>query len=59
MIFMSRLRLAALLLTLTLPLAAQTPAPQTPPAHPTSTPYTGDFSVFEEAGRDQSSRSAA
>ena len=44
-------RLAALL-ALTLPLAAQTPAPQTP-AHPTSTPYTGDLSVFEEPGRDQ------
>ena len=53
MIFMSRLRPATLLLALTLPLAAQTPAPQTPPAHPTSTPYTGDLSVFEEAGRDQ------
>ena len=54
MIFMSRLRLAALLLALTLPLASQTPAPQTPPpAHPTSTPYTGDLSIFEEAGRDQ------
>jgi predicted methyltransferase len=49
---MSRLRLAAAFLSLALPLAAQTPA--TPPtAHATSTPYTGDLSVFEEAGRDQ------
>ena len=31
-------------------LQAQTPAP---PAHPTSTPYTGDLSIFEEPGRDQ------
>src|SRR5580704_16101152 len=29
---------------------AQTPAP---PSHPTSTPYTGDLSIFEEPGRDQ------
>lgn len=51
---MSRLRLAAALLALALPLAAQTPTPQTPPqTHPTSNPYTGDLSVFEEAGRDQ------
>src|SRR6185437_550575 len=37
-------------------LAAQTPiqTPATPPpTHPTSMPYTGDLSVFEEAGRDQ------
>ena len=27
--------------------------PRPPPTHPTSTPYTGDLSVFEEAGRDQ------
>jgi ubiquinone/menaquinone biosynthesis C-methylase UbiE len=31
-------------------LPAQTPAP---PSHPTSTPYTGDLSIFEEPGRDQ------
>jgi predicted methyltransferase len=49
---MRRLCLAAALLSLTLPLAAQTPATP-PPAHPTSTPYTGDLSVFEEANRDQ------
>jgi predicted methyltransferase len=49
---MSRLCLAAALLALTLPLAAQTTATP-PPAHPTSTPYTGDLSVFEEANRDQ------
>jgi ubiquinone/menaquinone biosynthesis C-methylase UbiE len=29
---------------------AQTP---TPPTHPTSTPYTGDLSIFEKPGRDQ------
>jgi len=29
---------------------AQTPAP---PTHPTSTPYTGDLSIFEKPGRDQ------
>ena len=56
MIFMSCLRLIAALLALALPLAAQTPiqTPATPPpTHPTSMPYTGDLSVFEEAGRDQ------
>jgi predicted methyltransferase len=26
---------------------------QTPAAHPTSTPYAGDLSIFEEPGRDQ------
>jgi ubiquinone/menaquinone biosynthesis C-methylase UbiE len=31
-------------------LPAQTPAP---PAHPTSTPYAGDLSIFEQPGRDQ------
>ena len=31
-------------------LPAQTPAP---PSHPTSTPYTGDLSIFEDPGRDQ------
>jgi len=31
-------------------LPAQTPAP---PSHPTSTPYAGDLSIFEEPGRDQ------
>ena len=31
-------------------LPAQTPAP---PSHPTSTPYTGDLSIFEEPGRDK------
>ena len=42
-----------LLLALAVPLAAQNPATQPPPTHPTSTPYTGDLSVFEEANRDQ------
>src|SRR6202044_725900 len=32
------------------PLPAQPPAP---PSHPTSTPYTGDLSIFEEPGRDK------
>src|SRR6201996_1610467 len=53
---MSRLRLAAVLVALALPLAAQTPVqtPATaPPSHPPSQPYSGDLSVFEEAGRDQ------
>jgi predicted methyltransferase len=54
---MSRFRLAAAILALSLflPLRAQT-GTQTatpPPTHPTSTPYTGDLSVFEEPGRDQ------
>ena len=31
-------------------LQAQTPVP---PSHPTSTPYAGDLSIFEEPGRDQ------
>lgn len=48
------LRLAVALLAAALPLAAQTPATAPPPpSHPTSTPYTGDLSVFEEPGRDQ------
>jgi len=42
-----------LVFALALPLAAQTPTPQAPPSHPTSTPYTGDLSVFDEPGRDQ------
>ena len=33
-----------------LPAVAQTPAP---PEHPTSQPYTGDLSVFEEPNRDK------
>jgi SAM-dependent methyltransferase len=48
-----RLTLAATLFSLTLPLAAQTHTPAPPPTHPTSTPYTGDLSVFDEPGRDQ------
>jgi ubiquinone/menaquinone biosynthesis C-methylase UbiE len=32
------------------PLPAQAPAPA---PHPTSTPYTGDLSIFEEPGRDK------
>jgi SAM-dependent methyltransferase len=43
-------RLAAALLALALPLAAQTTATP-PPTHPTSNPYTGDLSVFEDPGR--------
>jgi ubiquinone/menaquinone biosynthesis C-methylase UbiE len=37
-------------LALSLSLHAQTPAP---PQHPTSTPYAGDLSIFEDSGRDQ------
>ena len=46
-----RLFLAGLLTTALLAPAvhSQTPAP----AHPTSTPYTGDLSVFEDPARDQ------
>ncbi len=51
---MSRFRLAAAaLFSVVLPLVAQTTATPTPPTHPTSNPYTGDLSIFEEAGRDQ------
>lgn len=46
------LRIAALVFAATLPLFAQTPA-TAPPMHPTSTPYTGDLSVFEDPARDQ------
>ena len=46
---MRRLRLAAVLVALALPLAAQTTA--TPPTHPTSTPYSGDLSIFEDPSR--------
>jgi len=42
-----------LVFALALPLAAQTPVPQTPASHPTSPPYPGDLSVFDEPGRDQ------
>jgi ubiquinone/menaquinone biosynthesis C-methylase UbiE len=49
-----RLKLLASLLAvviLSVPdLPAQTPAP---PTHPTSTPYAGDLSIFEEPGRDK------
>jgi predicted methyltransferase len=50
-----RLRLQLLAAVLALgfaPLRAQTPIPPLP-THPTSTPYTGDLSVFDEPGRDQ------
>jgi ubiquinone/menaquinone biosynthesis C-methylase UbiE len=49
-----RLKLLATLFAVGILLApvlpAQTPAP---PSHPTSTPYAGDLSIFEEPGRDQ------
>jgi predicted methyltransferase len=41
---------------LALMVAAPGPLAQTPavaPSHPTSTPYTGDLSIFEEPGRDK------
>jgi len=44
---MRRLLLTALLLTLLPVLHAQTPT------HPTSTPYAGDLSIFEEPNRDK------
>ena len=51
----SRCRLLALSLALALALSpslrAQSSAPL--PQHPTSTPYAGDLSIFEEPGRDQ------
>ncbi len=42
--------LFAVFLLSTPALPAQAPAP---PAHPTSTPYAGDLSIFEEPGRDK------
>ncbi len=49
---MSRSRLVLLLAAVWVAgLPAQTPAPA--PEHPTSTPYTGDLSVFEEPNRDR------
>jgi ubiquinone/menaquinone biosynthesis C-methylase UbiE len=49
-----RSKLLASLFTVALLSAASVPA-QTPvpPSHPTSTPYAGDLSIFEEPGRDQ------
>jgi len=40
----------AITIVLTPKIQAQTPVP---PTHPTSTPYSGDLSIFEEPGRDQ------
>jgi predicted methyltransferase len=40
----------AIMLALVPRIQAQNPAP---PAHPTSTPYAGDLSIFEEPGRDR------
>lgn len=45
--------LAVALMLATLPVLAQTTATPPPPTHPTSTPYTGDLSVFDEPGRDE------
>ena len=42
--------LFAVVLLFALNLPAQTPAA---PSHPTSTPYAGDLSIFEEPGRDK------
>ena len=52
MIFRSKLlaTLFAVVILSAPSLPAQTPAP---PSHPTSTPYAGDLSIFEEPGRDQ------
>ncbi len=49
MTFRSKL-LATLFAVVLLSAPAQTPVP---PSHPTSTPYAGDLSIFEEPGRDQ------
>jgi predicted methyltransferase len=40
----------AITLVLSSEIQAQAPAP---PSHPTSTPYSGDLSIFEKPGRDQ------
>lgn len=47
------LRIASALIAASLPIFAQTPATAPPPSHPTSTPYTGDLSIFEDPARDQ------
>ena len=49
MTFRSKL-LVTLFAVVFLSAPAQTPIP---PSHPTSTPYAGDLSIFEEPGRDQ------
>ena len=46
-------RSALLLAALTLPLAATARAQQPEPARPTSTPYSGDLSIFEYPDRDK------
>lgn len=51
---MKRFALLILLLASFVPLGAgQASAPQAPPERKTSTPYTGDLSVFDSPGRDQ------
>ena len=54
MAFRRRLLVALFAVAITLVLSpeiqAQTPVP---PSHPTSTPYSGDLSIFEKPGRDQ------
>lgn len=45
--------LTAALFAATLPVFCQTPTTAPPPSHPTSTPYTGDLSIFEDPARDQ------
>jgi predicted methyltransferase len=47
-----RSRLLALLFAVAFLSAPHLPA-QTPASHPTSTPYAGDLSIFEEPGRDK------
>jgi ubiquinone/menaquinone biosynthesis C-methylase UbiE len=49
-----RIPLAALLVALLVCIPrAGSQNPAVAPAHPTSTPYTGDLSIFEEPGRDK------
>jgi ubiquinone/menaquinone biosynthesis C-methylase UbiE len=50
---MLRHRVLLLALLLALGSAAQTAAPHPAPSRKTSTPYTGDLSVFESPGRDE------
>jgi|SRR5579864_466557 len=52
--FLGRLQSLALLVVLVVTsLVAQNSAPAKAPKRPTSTPYTGDLSIFDTPGRDQ------
>src|ERR1700748_38389 len=45
--------IAALFIVCLAPPGLSAQAPAVTPSHPTSTPYTGDLSIFEEPGRDK------